>query len=545
MSLVLSLAVKSLLVAGVTLALLGLMRGASAAQRSFLAHAGLGALLIMPITALLLPTLAIETRLLGSEAAVADVPAAAAVVVPAHVPARVAERIAAPPFAPASLDIDWGLLAYLLPAALLAAVTLVAVVRLFALRAKARVIVEPQWLSALAHAQHRMNFKSGAALLVSDALPSPISWGLARPVILLSEEAVTRTGEAEAIIAHELAHVASSDWAKLILGRLVTALYWFNPLVWLLVRDAHQLREEAADDAVLAANVAGADYAALLVHTARHDCKAAMLAAHGVAPGKSSLGRRVHRVLDRSLPRTRMEARWAVTGALVALLGVAPLAALTLTPKKAETPVAAARPVTPLPRVAVSTDVAQLAPRDRAALADGGVDAVAIDGPPDNPHVTVNGKELAAYTRDAVGNAMRGAPIVDEDYRREIVRAYPPFASAPDQALFSLRAVDGDGDTLRELWRAGYRDLSVGQAVGAIAAGVDADAIADLAAAGCRNIPIGTLTGMVAAGVDGDMVRESGGRCSPSIIGDRARRQAMQALRAVPPTPPVPPIPNR
>ena len=65
-----------------------------------------------------------------------------------------------------------------------------------------------------------MGFKNGTALLTSDELRSPISWGLMRPVILLNDEALAASGEAEAIIAHELAHVARLDWAKLMLARV-------------------------------------------------------------------------------------------------------------------------------------------------------------------------------------------------------------------------------------------------------------------------------------------------------------------------------------
>ena len=75
--------------------------------------------------------------------------------------------------------------------------------------------------------------------------------------------------ELAGVIAHELAHVARMDWTKLLLARVATALFWFNPLVWILAREAHQLREEAADDAVLGADIADTDYATLLVGVAR------------------------------------------------------------------------------------------------------------------------------------------------------------------------------------------------------------------------------------------------------------------------------------
>ncbi|MBN8841896.1 MAG: M56 family metallopeptidase, partial [Sphingomonadales bacterium] len=223
---------------------------------------------------------------------------------------------------------------YVIPLALLCGVMLLAVVRLFAMRGRAEILVEGSWLSALAEAQRRMGFKHGTALLVSEELRSPISWGVLRPTIVLSPKAVSATGEAEAIIAHELAHVARLDWAKLLGARVACAVFWFNPLVWMLARESHQLREEAADDAVLLADIDGPDYATLLVGAARHDNQGALLAAHGVAPGKDSLKRRITRVLDGSLKRGPASVSWMLMS-LVLLAGVtAPLAAFSATADK-------------------------------------------------------------------------------------------------------------------------------------------------------------------------------------------------------------------
>ena len=219
-----------------------------------------------------------------------------------------------------------------MPAVVLLLITVLALGRLLALHARADVLVDGHWLSALARAQRRMGFKHGTALLTSNELASPISWGLVRPVILLNERAVEASGEAEAILAHELAHVARLDWAKLLLARVATALFWFNPLVWLLAREAHQLREETADDAVLASNIADTDYAELLVGVARHECSGLLLGAHGVAPSRSSLARRVARVLDSASPRGPVARPFALGVFVGAVVIAAPLAALTLTP---------------------------------------------------------------------------------------------------------------------------------------------------------------------------------------------------------------------
>lgn len=335
-SMLIGLAWKSALIAGLTLGLLRLARTRSAGERSLVAHVGLLALLVLPVASLVLPLwqplpaswvaeaapkAAVNTDTGGS----AVDPAVAAASVPA-----VADTAGSPPIS-LSVGADLAPFLYLVPLALLFGVMMLAVLRLFAMRGRAEVLVDGSWLSALAEAQRRMGFKHGTALLVSDELRSPISWGLLRSTIVLSPKAVQAVGEAEAIIAHELAHIARLDWAKLLASRVACALFWFNPLVWMLARESHQLREEAADDAVLMADIDGPDYATLLVGAARHDNKAALMAAHGVAPSKGSLKRRITRVLDASLRRGPASASWVLMS-LVVLAGVtAPLAAFSAT----------------------------------------------------------------------------------------------------------------------------------------------------------------------------------------------------------------------
>ncbi|MFN7028836.1 MAG: M56 family metallopeptidase [Sphingopyxis sp.] len=335
-AMLIGIAWKSVLIAGLTLGLLRLARTRSAGERSLVAHVGLLALLVLPVASLVLPLWQpLPTSWLAEAApnasAITDTggsavdPAVAATSVPV-----VADTAGSPPIS-LSVGADLAPFLYLVPLALLFGVMLLAVLRLFAMRGRAEVLVEGSWLSALAEAQRRMGFKHGTALLVSDELRSPISWGLLRSTIVLSPKAVQAVGEAEAIIAHELAHIARLDWAKLLASRVACAVFWFNPLVWMLARESHQLREEAADDAVLLADIDGPDYATLLVGAARHDNKAALMAAHGVAPSKNSLKRRITRVLDASLKRGPASASWVLMS-LVVLAGVtAPLAAFSAT----------------------------------------------------------------------------------------------------------------------------------------------------------------------------------------------------------------------
>ena len=323
------LAAKSVVIVGGTLLVLRFMRGRSAADRSWIAHLGLAALAALPLGSLLIPPLEVP----NSYASV--VPGSPALLTPIA-EAGWAQWAAA----------HWLLLGYAVLALCLIARTLLALLRLMLLTARARMVTDDHWLEALARGQRRIAFTKGTALLASREIASPVSWGVLQPKILLNAEAVAARADADAIVAHELAHVARADWAKLALARVSVALFWFNPLAWLLAREAHQLREEAADDAVLAADVEDTAYASLLVSAARLHNRGLLLGAHGVAPARNVLTRRVQRVLDRGLNRSGGGTRWATAMAAGAAALAAPLMTLQFTDTRLDPPVSAQDAVT-------------------------------------------------------------------------------------------------------------------------------------------------------------------------------------------------------
>lgn len=319
-------AAKSVVIAAGTLLLLRLMRGRSASDRSWIAHLGLTALAALPLGSVLFPPLEVSTFYASflTEAATAS---SGAVWFTPIAPAPTTP-VAEPGWAQAA---DWLLPAYTVVALFLIARTLLALLRLVLLTTRARAVTDDCWLEALARARQRIGFAKSPALLVSRELASPISWGVLRPKILLNTDAIAARADADAIVAHELAHLERADWFKLVLARVAVALFWFNPFAWLLAREAHQLREEAADDAVLAADVEDTAYASLLVSAARLQRNSRLLGAHGVAPTKKSLAKRVRRVLDRGLNRSAGGTRWAAAMAFGAAALTAPLTTLQFT----------------------------------------------------------------------------------------------------------------------------------------------------------------------------------------------------------------------
>lgn len=291
---------KSTAVALVTLLVLNLLRSLSASERALIARLGLVAILLTPLAIVFSPAVFIS------------IPEFVSV---EHIPADLrAETAWNVPF--------WVIGLYFASLALLSAHGAVALARLTILRSQADVVVDAVWLSALAAAQKRAGHKHGTALLENRALQSPVSWGFMRPTILLADSRPVNEAEANAIVAHELNHVLRLDWIAMLVGRAATTLFWFNPLVWQLARENQQLSEEAADDAVLkSVGMPSADYARLLLDSARRHLTTPRLPAQGVVSERRGLGRRMARVLASNPPRRPVPRVIALAG-LALVLGL-------------------------------------------------------------------------------------------------------------------------------------------------------------------------------------------------------------------------------
>jgi beta-lactamase regulating signal transducer with metallopeptidase domain len=509
MSVLIMIAVKSLLIAGLTLGLLDLMRKRSAAERSWVAHVGLLALVIIAFAPLVLPSWTVEAPAMLGRTEAPVLPQPSTVVATA---APIAKRVVANA-APAGLSINpvaAMTAVYAVPAAVLLLITFIALARLVTLQARAEVLVDSHWLSALARAQRRMGFKYGTALLTSNELASPISWGLMRPVILLNTRAVEATDKAEAIIAHELAHVARLDWAKLLLARVATALFWFNPLVWLLAREAHQLREETADDSVLAADIADTDYAQLLVGVARHESPGLLLGAHGVAPSSNSLARRVARVLDAKIMRGPAAGSFAAGVFVGALVIAAPLAALTLVPngtlsvRKAAASAGTKSAIAPYYPEAAPADLPSIISEGVSTSVKTAVEAIHPAAKLDSDYEAVgaNGASVSSANGVTVARAANGASTT----------IYPPDANGRRRVV--MRSPSGAVMTVADAGQVPgaevEKDKLIDKAVQLKAAGVTPDYVAEIRAAApqMQNLTADDFVELNSAGVTADYIHD-------------------------------------
>ena len=86
----------------------------------------------------------------------------------------------------------------------------------------------------------------------SEAVSSPLTCGVLRPMILFLRPTVWERSEAlDLVFAHELQHIRRFDALKKGLLILTLAVHWFNPLVWAMFVLANRDIELACDEAVL------------------------------------------------------------------------------------------------------------------------------------------------------------------------------------------------------------------------------------------------------------------------------------------------------
>ena len=96
----------------------------------------------------------------------------------------------------------------------------------------------------------------------------PAVFGMARPVLLLPEGFDLTSPGADAVLAHELAHIRRQDFLVQLAARTTLALLWWHPAAWLVYRELGTSAEEACDDWAIALTGSRRPYADSLLHWA-------------------------------------------------------------------------------------------------------------------------------------------------------------------------------------------------------------------------------------------------------------------------------------
>ncbi|MDJ0835607.1 MAG: M56 family metallopeptidase [Acidobacteriota bacterium] len=145
-------------------------------------------------------------------------------------------------------------------------------------------------------------------------IQAPLGWGYLRPVILLPMEAEDWSEERlRPVLIHELAHIKRGDVHTHLIAQLTGAVWWFNPLVRILIKGLIDDRERACDDHVLLLGTSGPAYAGHLVAIARQFSARGSLAAAVSMAHHSQLEGRLMSILDRHQKRqTQVKKHWLI-----------------------------------------------------------------------------------------------------------------------------------------------------------------------------------------------------------------------------------------
>jgi beta-lactamase regulating signal transducer with metallopeptidase domain len=166
-------------------------------------------------------------------------------------------------------------------------VMLTGLMRLSRIRSHSHPIHDQRWLRLAATISNEYGIRRFVDLLQSGNRSILVTWGFFRPrVILPSGAGEWSEQQVRVVLLHELAHVRRGDWIVQMLAQLLRAVYWFNPLVWIVCNRLRIESERACDDTVLSQSICNHDYAAHLLELARtlnthgHSWSAALAAAH-------------------------------------------------------------------------------------------------------------------------------------------------------------------------------------------------------------------------------------------------------------------------
>jgi TonB family protein len=306
------------------------LRGRSAAVRHHVWALGIVSAMALPIMTVLLPswhsaTLGNAARFWGPAHATAENQNFQ------RLPSMVIDAAAASPLSGQLSRLT--LLVWALGALFVVMKLLGGLARLAWVSAQSKLVLDDDWAQIVLRFRKSLHIVRPVQLLqCADASSMPLTWGIVRPCVMLPAGAKEWPADRrQAVLSHELAHIARHDWFVQICAELARGFYWFHPLVWFAGASLRSESECACDDSVLNSGMDASDYANQLLDLARtlknahHGWSTALAIAR-----PSNLERRFIAMLNPTLNRGGISRRTGLLLKAAAFCLLLPLAALGL-----------------------------------------------------------------------------------------------------------------------------------------------------------------------------------------------------------------------
>ncbi len=176
----------------------------------------------------------------------------------------------------------------------------------------------------------KLGLKQSVQVLEASRIHTPVVFGLFQLTIALPAGFTERFDrrQQEAILAHELAHLAARDPLWYLLADGLVSVLWWHPLMWLARSRLQVTSEMAADEACVLAENGPETLAECLVTIAQEISTPGSLESIGIEGSgfRSRLGQRVERLLNLSAGLAQRPSAWRTRlvklGLPVVLIGV-------------------------------------------------------------------------------------------------------------------------------------------------------------------------------------------------------------------------------
>ena len=225
----------------------------------------------------------------------------------------------------------WGAILWIVGTVLLIGRILVGYGIVWCLRQQVQVQHDGPLCDTLRQARLTLDCYSKVEVATSPSISSPMALGILRPIIVFPADLVEKlsTDKLSLVLMHELAHVRRWDNLTRLLHRLVSAVLFFHPAVWLCGRMLRREAEQACDDLVVCTTGRSEAYARGLAHVAERAAHLNPLISriptmNAFAATESDLALRIRRALGGGARRMGTRAR------VLAVILLCPLAAVTL-----------------------------------------------------------------------------------------------------------------------------------------------------------------------------------------------------------------------
>lgn len=192
---------------------------------------------------------------------------------------------------------------------------------------RSSIVEDEETLALVDEIKNLFDINRTLRLASSQELNSPCVWGIWSPKILLPQNYIDWSSDQKiSVLMHELGHIHRYDALSLLVVRITCAIFWFLIPLWWIARKISASSEMACDDLIYRLGEKQVQYAEHLLQLADHSKDAPSMAVP--MSGHSEIYQRIMAVLDIKRPRHAVKSESIQYPVLIGMLFVVVLASV-------------------------------------------------------------------------------------------------------------------------------------------------------------------------------------------------------------------------